>query len=137
MLYYTQLLHCAYCGVTIAGSKFGTGSHIAEISHHNLVIALKLLYIGNFFVILAISISKTSFAMTLLGIAVEKWHYWLLWSSIVSVNLIMALDAIFQFTQCTPIDRTWDLTVDGECWDTHIVVYYSMFAGGKPGPPFL
>ncbi len=125
------MLHAAYCGVTIAGTGYGLGSHIDTVSHDDLVISLKLLYIGNWFVIWAISLSKTSFALTLLSLVVKRWHKWFLWITIISLNIIMGLDAIFQFTQCTPVEKTWDLTVKGTCWDTHIVIYYSMFAGGK------
>ena len=89
---------------------------------------------GNFFVIMAISLSKTSFAMTLLGLATKKWQFWLLWFSIISVNVIMGLDAIFQFTQCTPVEKTWDTELSGVCWDSYIVIYYSMFAGGMHAP---
>lgn len=91
--------------------------------------SLKLLYIGNWFVIWAISISKTSFAMTLLSLVVKKWQIWALWFSIISLNVIMGIDAVMQFTQCTPVDRTWDLSVEGTCWDSSIVISYTIFAG--------
>src|SRR3569833_133528 len=123
------MLHVAYCGVIIAGTKFGIGSHIATVTHSDLVSSLTHLYIGNWFVIWAISLSKTSFALTLLSLVVRRWHSWALWFSIISVNLIMGIDAIFQFTQCTPVDKTWDPELDGICCDTHILIYYSMFAG--------
>ncbi|KAH8901087.1 hypothetical protein GQ53DRAFT_835043 [Thozetella sp. PMI_491] len=129
VLLLSWLLHVAYCGVIIAATKYGIGQHISDVKHEDLVISLKCLYMGNFFVIMAISISKTSFAMTLLGLAVKKWHFALLWFSIVSVNIIMGIDAIFQFTQCTPVQKTWDTEIPGRCWDSYIVIYYSMFAG--------
>ncbi len=89
------------------------------------------MYLGNFFVILAISISKTSFALTLLGLAVRKWHFVLLWFSIISVSLVMGADAILQFTQCSPVEKVWNAKVAGTCVEPHSVIYYSMFAGGK------
>jgi len=127
------MLHAAYCGVVITGTAFGLGNHIDTVSQKNLVVSLKLLYIGNWFVIWAISLSKTSFAMTLMALVVKKSHIWLLWACIISLNVIMGLDAIFQFTQCTPVERTWDLQVEGTCWDTRIVIDYTIFAGGKDG----
>ncbi len=130
------MLHAAYCGVVIVGTGYGLGSHIETVSPEDRVISLKLLYVGNWFVIWAISVSKTSFAMTLLSLVVKRWHVWILWFSIVSVNVIMGLDAIFQFTQCTPVQRTWDLAVPGTCWDTHTVISYTIFAGGEPTLPF-
>jgi hypothetical protein len=129
-----QLLHVAYCGVIITGTAYGLGSHIETVSQRNLVISLKLLYIGNWFVIWAIAVSKTSFAMTLLALVVKRWHVWLLWFSIISLNVIMGVDALMQFTQCTPVDRTWDLSVPGSCWDTRIVINYTIFAGGNSDP---
>jgi hypothetical protein len=124
------LLLSAYSGCIIASTRFGLGNHITQISPEDLIEAVKLMYIGNFFVILAIAVSKTSFALTLLGLAIEKWQYWLLWFVILSVNLIMGADSLFQWTSCTPLEKTWNSTIPGTCLDINIVVSYSIFAGG-------
>src|SRR3569833_3339350 len=115
------MLHVAYCGVIIAGTKFGIGSHIATVSHSDLVSSLKLLYIGNWFVIWAISLSKTSFALTLLSLVVRRWHSWALWFSINNNNHKKNNNTNNKKTQNTTKKKTWDPELDGICWDTHIV----------------
>jgi len=67
---------------------------------------------------MAISISKTSFAMTNLGL-VKRWHFLLFWFSILSLNVIMGIDAIFQSTQCALLERTSDAQVEGHCWNSY------------------
>jgi hypothetical protein len=106
------------------------GTHVATIPQDDLVVVIKLYLVSNFFVVLAIPASKTSFAMTLLGLAIEKWHYWLIWSIIVTVNLTMGVDSLLPWFICVPITKVWDPSVDGYCPDPHISINYSIFATG-------
>jgi hypothetical protein len=106
------------------------GRHLTEIAPENLPIALKLNYIGRFFGILAVSTSKTSFAVTLLRLAVRMWHKSLIWFIIITLNVIMGLCALFLFVQCSPVRKAWLLQTPGICWDSRITISYSIFAGG-------
>lgn len=91
--------------------------------------ATKLLLAGEVFVISAISISKTSFAVTLLRLTTQDWQRYLLWYIIISLNTIMGLCCIFQYIQCTPVQQLWDASVGGTCWDPYVQIHYSIFAG--------
>ncbi len=93
--------------------------------------ALKLLYIGRFFAIIALAISKTSFAVTLLHLAMVAWQRYLIWFIIITLNLVMWLSALSLFVQCSPVDKAWDLTAPGTCWPSFIQVDIGIAAGGK------
>jgi hypothetical protein len=119
-----------YTALTTASCQFGIGQHLSEISPDDLPIGLKLLYIGRFFGIVAVTTSKTSFAVTLLRLAVKSWQRYVVWFIIVTLNVIMWLCAIFLFVQCSPVEKAWLLSVPGTCWDSRITIGYSIFAGG-------
>ena len=53
------------------------------------------------------------------------------WFVIVTVNLFLGLSAIFTYAQCTPVRRLWDKRVPGQCWDSHVVIYYNTFSSGE------
>lgn len=108
--------------------------HLTDIPTDHLSVAIKLLYIGEFFAILAVAISKTSFAVTLLRLAVRPWHSYVIWFIIVSLNTIMLLCGIFQFVQCSPTEKLWNLDVSGACWDPRIQINFAIFAGCESRP---
>jgi len=90
---------------------------------------LKLLYVGRFFGIIAVSTSKTSFAFTLLRLIVKPWQRFLIIFIVVSLNIIMWLCAAFLFLQCSPVEKAWLLETPGTCWNNRITIGYSIFAG--------
>ncbi|KAH8650882.1 hypothetical protein BGZ60DRAFT_436753 [Tricladium varicosporioides] len=118
-----------YSSLTITSCKYGIGGHIYDVSPGKLKIGVKLLYIGEFFAIIAVAISKTSFAVTLLRLATKHWHMYMIWFIIISLNLVMWFCGLFQFIQCSPVEKLWDLTAPGTCWDPHIQINYAIFAG--------
>ncbi|SPO06445.1 uncharacterized protein DNG_09135 [Cephalotrichum gorgonifer] len=71
--------------------------------------------------------SKTSFALTLLRL-VEGKMKWLIWYIIISMNIGMGLSALFNWVQCTPVQKTWLPLTPGTCWDPNIVPNYNIFS---------
>lgn len=72
--------------------------------------------------------SKTSFGLTLLKIT-RGWTRKLAWFCIISMNIAMGLSALFHWIQCTPVQKTWDLSVQGgSCWPMAVLVYYDIFS---------
>lgn len=102
---------------------------MADIHPDDLSFAIKVLYAGEFFAIIAVATSKTSFAITLLRLSPKPWQRYVLWFIIVSLNLAMWLCAMFQYLQCSPVNKLWDFTVPGKCWDPMVQIHYAMFAG--------
>ena len=91
----------------------------------------KYLFIGEFFSLIAIPTSKTSFAVTLLRLSTRGWQKWLLYFIIASMNIVMWLCGILLFAQCSPIEKNWNKDMPGSCWKSKVQDNYSIFAGGR------
>ncbi|KXH53406.1 hypothetical protein CNYM01_01151 [Colletotrichum nymphaeae SA-01] len=110
--------------------SLGFGKHVYQINPVNFPqIGLN----GN--VISTISItsavwSKTSFAMTLLRIEEKGWTRNLIWGAIISMNVLMGLNAMAAWVQCTPIEKYWLPQTPGRCWSPKVAAYYGVFAAG-------
>jgi len=91
----------AYAGVITKAVDYGVGKHYYDISPPSrLVNAYMFIYIGQPLAILACSLSKSSFGLMLLRVVTNKWEIIFIWFIIVSINIVMFLCALFQFTQC-------------------------------------
>jgi hypothetical protein len=115
--------------VTISVSK-GLGRHVYAVPPENFP---TLGIVGNLtgtFSILAATWSKTSFAITLLRLMQGKIR-WLLWFIILTVNVMMGLNALFMWIRCTPVERTWNPYAPGTCWADHIYTIFAMTAAGE------
>lgn len=108
----------------------GLGKHVWDVPVQNLS---TMGLIGNFtgtFSILAAVWSKTAFALTLLRL-MKDWMRYVLWFIIISMNIAMDLNAIFLWVRCTPSAKTWNVMLEGTCWDPQVYPTYGMFAAGK------
>lgn len=74
--------------------------------------------------------SKTSFALTLLRV-VEGRTRCLVWFIIVTVNLFLALMALFTWVQCNPPVKSYKFEHPGTCWKPHVTANYMIFASGR------
>ncbi|KAK2045738.1 hypothetical protein LZ31DRAFT_583897 [Colletotrichum somersetense] len=74
--------------------------------------------------------SKTSFAMTLLRIQDKGLMRYVIWTAIISMNVLMGLNALAAWVQCTPIEKFWMPQTPGSCWDPRVAIYYDIFASG-------
>lgn len=119
--------------MTHVATKYGLGYHYLDIPDGDLPYAQKYLTIGEFFAVLALQISKTSFAVTLLHLVTRKWQTIGLWAVIVSLNVVMGIDAIIIFASCHPIEKIWRSDVPGKCWRPEVIVNVSIFAGVYSG----
>jgi hypothetical protein len=90
----------------------------------------KFLFIGEFFTLIAIPVSKTSFSITLLRIATKSWQTWFIWFVIVTVNIVYWLCGILLLVQCHPVEKNWNKKMAGSCWNSSHQDNYSIFAGG-------
>ncbi|KAF2865260.1 hypothetical protein BDV95DRAFT_507702 [Massariosphaeria phaeospora] len=118
---YTALLH--------ASVGYGIGLHFVDADMVKLVTGVKYMYLGEFFALLAMPTAKTSFCVTLLRLTAVPWHKWIIWFVIVTTNASMWAVAAMTFAQCSPIEKLWNLTLPGKCWDNRIVIYFSIFVG--------
>ncbi|KAK0710755.1 hypothetical protein B0H67DRAFT_539651 [Lasiosphaeris hirsuta] len=118
-----------YSAITVVAVSYGIGRRRALIPPESLVIALKLLYIGRFFGIIALAISKSSFAVTLLHLARGAWQRGVIWFVIISLNLVMWLCGLSLFFQCMPVQKVWISETPGTCWESRVQVNIGIGAG--------
>ncbi|KAF5657723.1 integral membrane protein pth11 [Fusarium heterosporum] len=108
--------------------SLGFGRHQDTISEANLKIINLNTIVAAAFGILATTISKTSFAITLHRIATNAWMRYFLVFVIVTINVSMNLVWIFGFAKCSPLARVFDKKVPGSCWDPKKLLQYQLFA---------
>ncbi|KAK3317516.1 hypothetical protein B0T19DRAFT_405206 [Cercophora scortea] len=107
----------------------GFGMYPCDIDPRNFrAIAIEGQNVGASVGILAVVWSKTSFAITLLRLTEGKLKAFV-WFVIAAMNVVMILEAIIVWVQCTPVSKTWDPSVPGVCWNTHAVNVYGVLAG--------
>jgi hypothetical protein len=87
--------------------------------------------IAQIFAILGCTLAKTSFAITLMRIAPQRWVHAILWFIIVTMNLANVLCTIFVFAQCKDPRHTWNVRIPSECWPDYVFTNYSLFVSGK------
>ncbi|KAK2771248.1 hypothetical protein CKAH01_14397 [Colletotrichum kahawae] len=110
--------------------SLGFGKHVFEINPVNFPAIGLNGQVSSTVSISAAVWSKTSFAMTLLRIEGKGWTRHLIWFAIVSMNLLMALNAMAGWVQCAPIEKNWHPDLPGKCWDPKVAAYYGVFAAG-------
>ncbi|KAF4430925.1 hypothetical protein F53441_13935 [Fusarium austroafricanum] len=115
-------------GVNTYLVTLGFGRHRATISDENMLIINKATIVGAVFGIFATTISKTSFAITLYRISTNAWMRYFLIFIIVTINISMNLVWIFGFAKCKPLERVWDKSVPGTCWDPAKLLTFQLFA---------
>lgn len=114
-------------------TRYGLGQHVefVVLDIPSFARVNEFLFVGEFFGIIGIAIAKTSFCITLLRLAVARWHKILIWVCIITVNGFMWPCGITFFVGCDPIAKKWNPTLPGHCTDdTTPVVYYAVFASG-------
>ncbi|KAF4125990.1 hypothetical protein GMORB2_1236 [Geosmithia morbida] len=108
--------------------SLGFGQHIETISDDNLREINKCTILVALFGIVATTTSKTSFALTLYRIVIDRWIQYFLIFAIITINISMNLVWIFGFAKCTPLAKVWDRKVPGTCWDKNRLVKFQLFA---------
>ncbi|KAI1781511.1 hypothetical protein F4818DRAFT_399198 [Hypoxylon cercidicola] len=99
--------------------KDGFGKHTVDVIAENGVESLARIglrdHIVGFLTPFAIAWSKTSFAVTLLHIVNGKTRI-VIWTIIVSTNLLLTMAALSFLFQCSPVEKLWNTMVPGTCW---------------------
>ncbi|KAJ5373446.1 hypothetical protein N7517_005452 [Penicillium concentricum] len=125
----------AYAAVCHVAANLGLGQHLEIVQKNpdNLIQVALLCNIGESLAIMACTLGKTSFAVTLLRIVVDRWMVILLWFVIVTMNVVNILAALFVFLQCKDPRHLWNPMIPSECWPSHIFTHFSLFVGAYSG----
>jgi hypothetical protein len=113
-----------------ASVSFGFGRHIYDIDPKNLPTIGLLGQFQASAATLATLWSKTSFGITLLRIT-KGFSKGVVWFLIITMNLALSLNVLFTWIQCTPIQKAWNVTTDGTCWDPRVNVYYGVASASE------
>ena len=110
----------------------GVGRHVTEIDPANLPMLHALSLLGSSFAILACSLTKTSWALTMLRIvrSTRDCMRALVWCLLISVNVLMDVGIILNFMECDGSG----LTVSPSklwCWSNLVAADYNVFSSGK------
>ncbi|AEO70849.1 5889bcb4-e80d-4a4a-a150-786807b6c81e [Thermothielavioides terrestris] len=115
-------------GLMTYNAHMGYGLHTWDFDSRNLQALVLSLDVSGTFSITAAVWSKTSFGITLLRI-MDGWAKKFTWFCLISMNIAMGLTALFTWVNCTPVRKTWDLSVqDGSCWPGEVLLHYNMFS---------
>lgn len=114
-------------------ADLGLGQHLVIVQEHpdNLIQVALLCNIGESLAIMACTLGKTSFAVTLLRIVVHRWMVFVLWFVIVTMNVVNILAALFVFLQCKDPRHLWNPMIPSDCWPSDVFTNFSLFVGGK------
>jgi hypothetical protein len=95
--------------------------------------------IGNIsgsFALAATSLSKTSFALTLMRITTDKTRLFV-WFIVITTNLANGTAIIVIWNACRPVQKIWIPSFEGECWDEMSMLNYYIFASCGCSPRLL
>lgn len=128
----------AYAAVCHVASTLGLGRHLTVVEQHSSnLIKVALLYdISETLAIMARTLGKTSFAVTLLRIVVRRWMVILLWFVII-MNLVNILAVLFVSVQYKDPQHLWNPVIPSECWPDYVLTNFSLFVRGKLSAPAL
>jgi len=113
-------------------TSLGYGLHIWDFDMRNMGRLLLTINVAGSFSVTAAIWSKTSFAFTLLRLT-DGWVKKLVWFIIISMNIAMGLSALLPWVTCTPVQKSWDLSVEGKCWSPTVLVHYNIFSAAYSG----
>ncbi|KAK7962804.1 uncharacterized protein PG986_003629 [Apiospora aurea] len=117
-------LFVVFIVLSIYTTGYGLGSHLdASFDMTKLPTLLFLLPIGQFFAVVAVAVSKSSFIITLLRLVEVTWHKAALWFMLVTILLSMGSISIVQFYQCATPEQH-------NCVPSDSVVGLGVFAAG-------
>ncbi|KAK8037318.1 hypothetical protein PG991_000664, partial [Apiospora marii] len=109
-------------------TTLGMGRHYSTVSPENKIAINRDTIFVALFGIMASGLSKTSFAVTLYRLFSDKWMRFFLLFVVVTINLFLNSVWITGFAKCTPIEKVWDSSVEGTCWDKQKLNKWQVFA---------
>ncbi|KAL8895756.1 MAG: hypothetical protein Q9207_008025 [Kuettlingeria erythrocarpa] len=113
----------------LAGMEYGIGRHIYYLDHDDGVLATKLDWLCQAFVITALTIGKISVAFLILRISITKWHAYFLHTINVLLLLINIPLIVWTYAQCQPPSLLWDPSLAGACEDPRKQGSFALFQG--------
>ena len=109
---------------------YDLGRHIWDLTTTEYTDDFELLgLIGLTSIVCGMAWSKTAFAVTLLRLSEARLRAFL-WFVLLTINLFMMGGVLVRWLQCWPVQRGWDPTATGSCWDETISINISIATAG-------
>jgi hypothetical protein len=89
-----------FVALSIYCTTLGLGKPLAGVNMAKLPELMVILPTSQFFAVVSVAVSKSSFIITLLRLVVLPWQKAALWFMLVTINLSMGSILIVQFFQC-------------------------------------
>jgi hypothetical protein len=112
--------------ITQIAQQLGAGKHRENIPTENLPTIVLYLAIGSSVSCFASTLSKISFGVTLLRLTEGRLRC-ISWFCIVTLFIVMLPSAFLNWLSCTPVERVWNPSIEGRCWDPRVIVSYGIF----------
>ncbi|OAQ65979.1 hypothetical protein VFPPC_14271 [Pochonia chlamydosporia 170] len=125
------MLLIAYAAVLTVAADKGLGRHLEYVAQNpkNVLDVALLSFVSQPLVIMSCAFGKTSFALTLIRVAAQRWVIVVLWFMIISMNVLHILISIFVFTRCDDPRHLWNPTIPSKCWSAEVFDNLSLFIG--------
>ncbi|KAF5003122.1 hypothetical protein FDECE_10313 [Fusarium decemcellulare] len=129
IIVFALILLISYGGIIEAAVQLGLGRHLQwvliNVPENAVPIAL-LGQVSQPFVIMSCAMGKTSFSITLMRLATQRFVHWFLWFVVVSMIVLHILISFIIFVRCKDPRTTWNPAIVSECWnpDTYLGVMY-------------
>ncbi|KAG5984369.1 hypothetical protein E4U55_005044 [Claviceps digitariae] len=125
------LLLIAYAAVLTVAADKGLGRHLAYVIQNpqNVIDVALLSFVSQPLVVMSCAFGKTSFALTLLRVAAQRWAIVLLWFIMISMNVLHIIISFFVFLRCEDPRHLWNPSIPSECWSATLFDDISLFIG--------
>ena len=97
-----------YTVFTHISALYGFGQNIWTLSSDDAASAIFWEMMCQAAAVISMALAKISLALFLLRIVVVTWHKIAIWASIITLAIISASASVVLWTQCRPVNKTWD-----------------------------
>lgn len=112
-----QALHIVYTVFVTVASHYGLGRLSAEVGDPvTYVEAVKYELFSQVAGIMVIGVGKLAVGVFLLRILRNRIQIWFIWGCLAITVIITLFASISVVVQCVPVEKSWNPTVEGNCW---------------------
>ncbi|KAM0321744.1 hypothetical protein ACHAPQ_009284 [Fusarium lateritium] len=129
VIVFAMVLLIVYGAIIEAAVQKGLGRHLTWVITTNPENAVPLALLGQVsqpFVVMSCALGKTSFSISLMRLAAQRFIHRFLWFIVVTMITLHILISIIIFVRCKDPRTTWNPAIVSECWDpeTYLGVMY-------------
>ncbi|KAF5020469.1 hypothetical protein F66182_7508 [Fusarium sp. NRRL 66182] len=132
VIVFALILLIIYGAIIEAAVEKGLGRHlewvVANVPQNAVPIAL-LGQVSQPFVVMSCALGKTSFSISLMRLAAQRYIHVFLWFVVVSMLTLHILISLIIFVRCKDPRTTWNPAIASECWHPNVYLGVMYFIG--------